>query len=92
MREQIFKMINKERENQIAMYGYRQHDPFHIFTALTEEVGELAEAIQETYGSVRRHPDRGGIEPMKKEAIQVAAMAVKILEEVVLVEGACTDG
>ena len=86
-REEIFGEINTERERQVAMYGYRQHDPFHIFTALTEEVGELTEAIQETFGSVIRHPERGGQRRMMDEAIQIAAMAVKFLEEVVVVDG-----
>lgn len=80
-RDAIFDLINDERERQIAVFGFCQRDPFHVFTALTEEVGELAEAIQETFGAVRRHPERGGMERIEKEAIQVAAMAIKLLEE-----------
>lgn len=47
--------------------------PNKNMTALTEEVGELAKALLEYDGS-----DRDEIE---KEAVQVAAMAIRVLEE-----------
>ena len=81
-RGEILDAIDAERDRQIRIYGYRQSDPFHIFCALTEEVGELAETLQETYGSVILHPERGGKDNVLKEAVQVAAMAIKIIEEV----------
>lgn len=42
----------------------------HLFLALIEEVGEIAEAVQ-----------RGDIEHARQEAVQVACLAVRLIEE-----------
>jgi hypothetical protein len=42
----------------------------HLFLALVEEVGEIAEAIQ-----------RGDIEHARQEAVQVACLAVRLIQE-----------
>jgi hypothetical protein len=42
----------------------------HLFLALVEEVGEVAEAIQ-----------RGDVEHARQEAVQVACLAVRLIEE-----------
>ncbi len=42
----------------------------HLFLALVEEVGEIAEAVQ-----------RGDIEHARQEAVQVACLAVRLIEE-----------
>ena len=42
----------------------------HLFLALVEEVGEIAEAIQ-----------RGDVEHARQEAVQVACLAVRLIQE-----------
>jgi hypothetical protein len=42
----------------------------HLFLALVEEVGEIAEAVQ-----------RGDIAHARQEAVQVACLAVRLIEE-----------
>ena len=42
----------------------------HLFLALVEEVGEISEAIQ-----------RGDIELARQEAVQVACLAVRLIQE-----------
>jgi DNA-binding FadR family transcriptional regulator len=42
----------------------------HLFLALVEEVGEIAEAIQ-----------RGDVEHARQESVQVACLAVRLIEE-----------
>jgi NTP pyrophosphatase (non-canonical NTP hydrolase) len=62
---------------QDEIYGNQDHvTPFEWMSILAEEVGELGEAINETFSSAIRHPERGGIELIRKEAIQVAAVAL----------------
>jgi NTP pyrophosphatase (non-canonical NTP hydrolase) len=73
--------IKEERQRQIAKWGpQEQVSLFERLAALTEEVGELAEAISETYGTTITHPERGGLDSIRKEAVQVAAVAVAIVE------------
>lgn len=62
---------------QDELYGNQDHvHPFEWMSILAEEVGELGEAINETFSSAVRHPERGGIELIRKEAVQVAAVAL----------------
>jgi NTP pyrophosphatase (non-canonical NTP hydrolase) len=49
----------------------------HCMNALTEEVGELAQALLEQ----EYKPEQDFNSEVRKEAIQVAAMAIRILEE-----------
>ncbi len=82
--EKAFDLIRAERRRQEQKWGKRASvylHPLHQLAILTEEVGELAEAINETYlaGELRRE-DRAGKENIKKEAIQVAAVATAIIE------------
>lgn len=63
-----------EGERQVKKWGVQDRDPMEWLCYLTEEVGELAEAIAEN-----RY--RGGlVEDVEKEAIQVATLAAKIAE------------
>lgn len=63
-----------ERERQEAKWGEQNHDPIVYSAILTEEVGELAQAaIQARY--------EGGDEArIREEAVQVAAVALAIIE------------
>ena len=53
--------------------------PMYTMTALTEEVGELARAVLHTCASNEPNPYAAG--EVKKEAIQVMAMCVRLLHD-----------
>jgi NTP pyrophosphatase (non-canonical NTP hydrolase) len=77
-RAEIFAAINTERISQDAKWGEQNHFPPIWTSILGEEYGELCEAINETI--FNNGTDRGGYANMRKEAIQVAAVAVAFLE------------
>lgn len=58
--------------HQLKKWGVQTVSPFEWMAYLTEEVGELAAAITENYYY------KGTQEQIKKEAIQVATLALKI--------------
>ena len=68
MRELTANWIQDELKRARAKYPFN----IHMMVALTEEVGELAQALLE-HGS--------GSERVREEAIQVACVAVRIIEE-----------
>jgi len=72
--EILFKSILLENENQILKWGIQDHTPAEWLMFLTEEHGELAEAIAEWQ---YRNGDPVNV---IKEAIQVATLALKIAE------------
>lgn len=61
-----------ESEKQITKWGIQTHTLFEWCNYTTEELGELAKAIAEY------HYRGGDIVEIKKEAIQVATLALKI--------------
>lgn len=63
-----------ESMRQLEKWGIQNVSSFEWMTYLTEEVGELAEAISE---HEYRNEEK---ENIKKEAIQVATLALKIAE------------
>jgi NTP pyrophosphatase (non-canonical NTP hydrolase) len=64
-----------ECKRQIERWGEQNHDPFTYLTILTEEVGEYSEAILHT----RFGGSRGGLEKMRKEAVQITAVGLSII-------------
>jgi NTP pyrophosphatase (non-canonical NTP hydrolase) len=65
-----------ERVRQDQKWGEQNHAPFTYLTILMEEVGELAQAaLQTKFGG--KH---GGLDHMREEAIQTAAVALAIVE------------
>ena len=79
LQEDVLQLIREERARQDAKYGVQNFLPQFWPLILEEEVGEWCEAIQETV-LVGANPERGGLEHMKKEALHVAAVAVKFIE------------
>lgn len=70
-----------ERTRQDAKWGEQNHDPTVWMGILMEEVGELAQAVNETWfdnGEAERA--KGGYLNMRAEAVQVAAVAVALVE------------
>lgn len=74
-------LVKAERRRQDALWGDQsENHPFEWLGILGEEFGELCEAVNETCFQNPAHPERGGYEKIIKEAIQVAAVAVAIVE------------
>jgi len=74
----IIDAILAERERQDKKWGEQNHVPPIWLGILGEEFGELCQAVNETgfnYGT-----ELGGYENMKREAIQVAAVAIGFIE------------
>ena len=80
--EILFNIILLESENQIRKWGIQDHTPAEWLMFLTEEHGELAEAIAEW-----QFRDGNPVNVIK-EAIQVATLALKIAE---MIDNATTD-
>ena len=74
-REKALDQILAERTKQDAKWGVQNHDPFLYLTILVEEVGEFAQATLHT-----RFGDEGKAVNMREEAVQVAAVALAIVE------------
>jgi NTP pyrophosphatase (non-canonical NTP hydrolase) len=77
-RNEVIEKVIAERDRQDAKWGFPQRNsPFEWVSILTEEVGELAEAINNSL--------LGGDGDMTKaieEAIQVSAVAMSIVEHI----------
>ena len=68
--------VLQERNRQDRMWGEQNHDPFTYLTILLEEVGEFSEEAL----TLRFHPTNGSLEDLRTEAVQVAAVALAIVE------------
>lgn len=68
--------VLQERARQDAMWGNQNHDPLVYGAILTEEVGEFFQAALDT----RFGGKNGGMNKMRLEAVQVAAVALAIIE------------
>lgn len=78
--EKALALVTAERKRQFELYGDQSGRSCYEFLAiLGEEYGELCEAVTETFMS-GRHPERGGMENIVKEAVHVAAVAVQMIE------------
>lgn len=71
---QIVMEVVHERDRQDNKFGEQNHDPFTYITVLMEEVGEFSQAAL--------HTRFGGpaAEKLREEAVQVAAVALAIVE------------
>ncbi len=72
------KSVLEERARQDLKWGQQSHSEEWWLAILMEEVGELSQAILETHFD--NGTDLGGFENIRKEAVQVAAVAVAMLE------------
>lgn len=74
-------LVKAERQRQDTLWGDQsENHSFEWLSILGEEYGELCEAVNETYFQNPAHPERGGYEKIIREATQVAAVAVAIVE------------
>lgn len=78
VRQSIYSAISAERDAQDAKWGNQTHSMPVWSAILTEEVGEVAEA------ALRVHFDGEGadLSHLREELVQVAAVAVHILEKI----------
>lgn len=75
-REAIYRDIDAERDRQEAKWGSQLHS-WPIWAAiLGEESGEVAEACLQVHWQYD-----GGLEHLREELVQVAAVAVQMLEK-----------
>jgi len=73
-------MVEEENQSQLKKWGVQEHTPFQWLCYLTEEVGELAQAIAEDF-----HRERNN-KQVYEEAIQVSTLALKIAEMYIILE------
>jgi NTP pyrophosphatase (non-canonical NTP hydrolase) len=85
--DQVLNAVCRERERQNALWGNQNgNHPFEWMSILGEEVGELCEAVNETFFQNPKNRRRGGRENIYREAVQVAAVSVAIAEEILQLE------
>jgi len=77
-RDKVLNRIVNERLGQDAKWGKQNHPYTYWLAILMEEVGEVAQAMQE--GSVHHKKSDAG--DLYSELVQVAAVAVAIAEQV----------
>lgn len=86
-REHVIDLINGERDRQTNLWGSPEFpDIQQAILALGEEFGELCEAVNETiYPSYKeKKASVCGSDNITKEAIQVAAVCVKLIESMLM--------
>lgn len=75
-REYILNQISKERDRQDEKWGEQNHHPLMWFSIIGEEFGEMCQAFNEY--SFDNDPNH--LEDMQREAVQVAACCVAMIE------------
>jgi NTP pyrophosphatase (non-canonical NTP hydrolase) len=82
MRSKIFEEISAERKRQDDKWGIQDHSPLVWLPILTEEVGEVAKAVIDSYIPEMKLLCSADlrINGYRRELIQVAAVAVSMLE------------
>ena len=69
------ELVQQELDRQTLLYGTQMHDPNFWYVILGEEVGEVARAIYDM-----KSKKVGSVANYRDELIQVAAVAVAMLE------------
>lgn len=85
LRLKALSLVSKERERQIELWGniYFTDLPMAM-CVLGEEMGELMQAVNDTvYLENIRKESKGGKDNILKEATQVAAVAVKLIQMII---------
>lgn len=88
----IIKILNsvqlsdvlKEKKRQVELWDVQNHTPFEYLAILGEEVGEANQAAVDSYDFYNRKFDReklrSGKDSFRTEMVQVAAVALSIIE------------
>jgi NTP pyrophosphatase (non-canonical NTP hydrolase) len=77
--EDVIQAVIAERFHQEAKWGEQNHDPFTWLSILGEEVGECHNAALEARFKWAKEKNIS-VENLKEELIQVAAVAVAMVE------------
>lgn len=80
LKTQVLLDVSSERARQDAKWGIQRHDYGTWLAILTEEVGEVAQAIQKKIGLISNKDTDA--DDLYKELIHAAAVAVAIAEQV----------
>lgn len=89
--EYVLELVKKERQRQNEKWGQQDHNAVEWISILTEEVGEASkEAVDFHFANGDQDPhlkagellQRHRIENLRKELIQVAAVAVQAVESI----------
>lgn len=79
--QSVLTAVAAERARQDAKWGEQNHEPEVWLAILSEEVGELATAmLQHRFGAAAGVGGRAAFNDVEKEAVQVAAVAVALVE------------
>lgn len=79
--QRVLDMVRGERERQDTLWGDQSGNSlFEWVSILGEEYGEFCEAVNETCFKNPVHPERGGFKNIVKEAVEIAAVAVAVIE------------
>ncbi len=78
-RIQLVSLIEQERQNQIDKWGVPNHTPIEWCAILMEECGEVSREALE-YHFKKYYKQNGQLQRYEKELIQVAAVALAMLE------------
>ena len=74
-------LIDAERDRQIVLWGEENHEQQLWLSILTEEVGEYAQAINETiFDNGPTERQKGGYDNLLRELTHAAAVAVSAME------------
>lgn len=76
----IRNLIMLEVNKQQNQWGKENLAPHEWLGLIMEEVGEMSEAVNETYLPNATKPKLGGIKNIKNEALQSAALIIRFLE------------
>lgn len=76
----VLNEVQAERERQDAKWGEQNHEPFRYLAILGEEVGESNNAAIEAFQWKVGTWDAEKLVEYRKELIQVAAVAVAMVE------------
>lgn len=77
----IYDEVHKERGRQNILWGKQHHTPEMWMTILMEEVGEAAKEVFEGRILTKPGEKMGNKKLLRDELIQVAAVAVAIIED-----------
>ena len=80
-RSVIFDDIDDERERQIQKWGIQQHHALEWLAILTEEVGEMSQAVIEGWRARSEEQENHTLKALRDELVQIAAVAVAALED-----------
>ena len=72
----VLNEVRKERERQLGKWGVQNHNMLEWCVILGEEVGEVNRAVYEHHFN----KEKGKLEEYREELIQVAAVAVAMVE------------